>query len=122
MFFQGHTITLLCDNPDYPVENGQVSLVAPDPWPVCQKLACHCLGYTLTVEESLRVLRTSCPSAKTVTQYKNVNNVNYVVAKRTNCGTYKPYKGFNPTSENGCICEELGVRKFLMFLSMNSTC
>ena len=44
---QGPTIKILCDNPDYPQDNGKVSSkedMTPETWPECKQLPCQCLG------------------------------------------------------------------------------
>ena len=49
-FQQGPTIKILCDNPDYPQDNGKVSSkedMTPETWPECKQLPCQCLGKVL---------------------------------------------------------------------------
>ena len=46
-YHQGPTIKILCDNPDYPQDNGKVSSkedMTPETWPECKQLPCQCLG------------------------------------------------------------------------------
>ena len=40
---------ILCDNPDYPEDKGQVSLEDPgETWPICEQLPCQCLGFGMS--------------------------------------------------------------------------
>ena len=103
---------ILCDNPDYPEDKGQVSLEDPgETWPICEQLPCQCLGFGMSKEESLEVLQTSCPSEESVDQYTSVSALNYTIPKRQNCGTYKPN---NPNSTNTCFCDDYDPRKCII--------
>lgn len=82
-------------------------------WGTCAQLPCKCLGKDngLSVDQSLRVLETSCPSNDSYTAHTDKLGKGFIVPKRINCGTYKP---LSPTWQSRCECTEKGTRKLLI--------
>ena len=100
---------MLCDNPDYPNDNGNSVITPPEPWPLCEPLECVCLGNrSLSSQQGLNITRTSCPSEDTVNKYLDVSNFTYTIPKREHCGTFKAE---DPTFANKCECPELDEGK-----------
>ena len=107
---------MLCDNPDYPNDNGNSVITPPEPWPLCVPLECVCLGNrSLSSQQSLNITRTSCPSEDTVNKYMDVSNRTYTIPKREHCGTFKAE---DPTFANKCECPELDEGKKKLFYFM----
>ena len=107
---------MLCDNPDYPNDNGNSVITPPEPWPLCEPLECVCLGNrSLSSQQGLNITRTSCPSEDTVNKYLDVSNFTYTIPKREHCGTFKAE---DPTFANKCECPELDEGKKNLYYFM----